>query len=120
MVQGDVYTYFFSRALAAPLFSGAKPFEAILVEGIMRNNSVEEQFCEINFEFGPLVQEMSFKRFLIKSWRGPHVQQSGTIYVILSISFLSRVYDMAGCFETQTVVMSFYVLKKINKMQAAG
>ena len=81
----------------------------------------EEQFCEINFEFGPLVQEeMSFKRFLIKSWRVPHVQQSGTIYVILSISFLSRVYDMAGCFETQTVVMSFYVLKKINKMQAAG
>ena len=31
---------------------------AILVEGIMRNNSVKL------FEFGPVVQEMSFKRFL--------------------------------------------------------
>ena len=32
---------------------------AILLEGIMRNNSVNY------FEFGPVVQEMSFKRFLI-------------------------------------------------------
>ena len=44
---------------------------AILVEGIMRNNSVKI------FEFGPVVQEaMSFKRFLILSSYGPPVRWS--------------------------------------------
>ena len=33
-----------SRALAAPLFGEAEPFCAILVEGIMRNNSAK-LFC---------------------------------------------------------------------------
>ena len=32
---------FLSRALSATLFDGAEPFFAILVEGIMRNNSVK-------------------------------------------------------------------------------
>ena len=35
------------------------------------------------FEFGPVVQEMSFKRFLIYSSGRPCVQQSRTIYAIL-------------------------------------
>ena len=33
--------YFISGALEALLFSGAEPFCAILVEGIMKNNSVQ-------------------------------------------------------------------------------
>ena len=38
-----------------------------------------------------------------------------------SISLLSRVHDTFGYFEMQKrVVMSFYVLKKINKKQVAG
>ena len=35
------------------------------------------------FEFGPVVQEMSFKRCLIRSSGGPCVWWSGTIYAIL-------------------------------------
>ena len=48
----------------------------ILVEGIMRNNSVNY------FEFGP-VGQLSFKRFLIWSSGGPPIRWSGTIYAIL-------------------------------------
>ena len=40
---------------------------------------------------------------------------------ILSISSLPRVHDTSVNFEMQKrVVMSFYVLKKINQMQVAG
>ena len=39
---------------------------------------------------------------------------------ILSISSLPRVHDTSVNFEMQKVVTSFYVLKKINKMQVAG
>ena len=40
---------------------------------------------------------------------------------ILSISSLPRVHDMSVNFEIQKrIVMSFYVLKKINKMQVYG
>ena len=47
-----------SRALAALLFSGVKPFNAILEEGIMGNIHVKFFF----FKFGPGFQEeMSFK-----------------------------------------------------------
>ena len=46
--------YFLSRALAAP-FKRIGTIWAILVGGIMRNNSVKL------FEFGPVVQEMLFK-----------------------------------------------------------
>ena len=42
----------------------------------------EEQFCELFFEFGPVVQEMSFKRFLIWSSGGPPVGLSRTIFQI--------------------------------------
>ena len=39
--EGVIKTHFLSRALANPLFGGAKPFVAILVDGIMMNNSVK-------------------------------------------------------------------------------
>ena len=42
---------------------------ASLVESITRNNSVD-----FFFEFGPVVQEMSLKRFLIWSSGGPPIQ----------------------------------------------
>ena len=48
--------------------------------------------------------------------------QIGILHVqlnILSISLLSWVHDRPGYFEMQKVVMSFYVLKKINQMQVA-
>ena len=51
--------------------------------------------------------------------------QIGTLHVllnILSISLLSRVHDTSGWLfrDAKRVVMSFYVLKKINQMQVAG
>ena len=49
---------------------------AILVEGIMRTNSLKY------FEFGPVVQEISFKRVFIWSSGSPPVQWSRTIYAI--------------------------------------
>ena len=40
---------------------------------------------------------------------------------ILLISLLSRVHDMSGYYEMQKrVVLSFYVLKKIDKLQVAS
>ena len=39
---------------------------------------------------------------------------------ILSISSLPRVHDTSVYLDAKRVVMSFYVLKKINKMQVAG
>ena len=39
---------------------------------------------------------------------------------ILSISSLPRVHGTSVNFEIQKEVMSFYVLKKINKMQVEG
>ena len=56
-----VKIYFLSRALAILLSIWAEPLSgticAIFVEGITRNNSVKL------FEFGPVVQEISFKHF---------------------------------------------------------
>ena len=44
----------------------------------------EEQFCEIIFEFGPVVQEeMSFKKILIWSSCGPCVLWRGTRFALL-------------------------------------
>ena len=59
---------------------------AFLVEGIMRNISGN---C---FEFGSVVQEMSFKRFLM--WRSgdPPVRWSGTIYAILKKGILGNIH----------------------------
>ena len=46
----------------------------------------------IYFEFGPAVQgEMSFKRFLIWSSGGPHVQRKGAIYAILKEGFMGNI-----------------------------
>ena len=59
---------------------------AILEEGIMRNNSVNY------FELGPVVQEMSFKRFLIWSSCGPPVQWSETIYSILEEGIMVNIH----------------------------
>ena len=43
------------------------------------------------------------------------------LWNILSISSLPRVHDMSVNLEMQKrVVMSFFVLKKINKMQVVG
>ena len=44
------------------------------------------------FEFGPVVQEMSFKRFLIWSSGGPSVQWSGTIYAILIEGIVGNIH----------------------------
>ena len=50
--------------------------------------------------------------------------QIGTLHAllkILSISLLSKVHVMSWLFrESKRLVMSFCVLKKINKMQVAG
>ena len=50
--------------------------------------------------------------------------QIGILHVllnILSIPLQSRLHDTSGYFEIQKrEVMSFYVRKKINKMQVAG
>ena len=47
--------------------------------------------------------------------------QMGIVHVLLKmlpISLLSRVHDTSG--YAKSVVMSFYILKKINKMHVAG
>ena len=63
----------------SPFVKQSKTICAILVAGIMRNNSVK-----LFFKFGPVVQEeVSIKRFLIWSSGMPPVQWSGTINVIL-------------------------------------
>ena len=51
----------------------------------------EEQFCDFFFEFGSMVQEMSFKRFLIWSSTEPPVQWSGTIYAILKEGIIGNI-----------------------------
>ena len=52
---GDVIKRFFYLELWWPFCSANKAISAIFVKGIMRNNSVNY------FEFGSVVQEMSFK-----------------------------------------------------------
>ena len=60
---------------------------ALLVEGVMRNNSVKL------FEFRPVVQEeMLFKIFLIRSSGRPPVQWSGTICAILKEGIMGNIY----------------------------
>ena len=69
-----------------PFFCSAeRTICAILVEGVKRNYSVKL------FEFGPVVQEMSFKRFLIWSSGGPLVQWSGIVYVILKEGIIGNI-----------------------------
>ena len=65
----------------------------IVVEGIMRNNSMSL------FKFGPVVQEeIWFKIFLIWSSGGPRVQWSGTIYASLKecvmVNIHLKVYEI--------------------------
>ena len=60
---------------------------AILVEGIKRNNSV------IFFEFGSMVQDMSFKRFLIWSSGDPPVKWSGTFFAILKEGIMGNIHS---------------------------
>ena len=74
MVQEGI-RHFLSRALAAPL--AGQTICAILVEGIMRNNSVI--FLNLDQWFR---RRCHFKIFLIWSSGGLFVQQSGTIYAI--------------------------------------
>ena len=52
----------------------------------MRNYSV------IFFEFGSVVQEMSFKRFLIWSSGSPAVRWSGTTYAIFKEGIMGNVH----------------------------
>ena len=64
------------------MFSGAEQFV------LFGRGHHEEQFC-----FGPVVQEeVSFKRFLIWSSCGPHVQWSGTIYAILKEGIIGNIH----------------------------
>ena len=50
----------------------------------MRNNSEK-------LLFEPVVQEMSFKRFLIWSSGDPPVQWSGTFYAILKVGIMGNI-----------------------------
>ena len=53
----------------------------------------EEQFCEIIFEFGPVVQEeMSFKIVLVWSSGSPPVWWSGTICAILKEGIMGHIH----------------------------
>ena len=52
----------------------------------MKNNSVNL------FEFGPVVQEMSFKIFLIWGSGRQQVQWSGTIYEILKEGIMGNIH----------------------------
>ena len=66
-------------------------FCAILVEGITRNNSVKL------FEFGPVVQEISFKDFKSRAihtifGRGHYGEHSCEIILNLDMWFRSRCY----------------------------
>ena len=45
------------------------------------------------FEFGLVVQEMSFKRFLIWSSSGPLVRWSRTIYAILKEGIMGHIHE---------------------------
>ena len=47
----------------------------------------------MKFEFGSVVQEMSFKRFLIWSSGDPPVQWSRTIYAILKESTMGNIHE---------------------------
>ena len=58
----------------------------ILVECIMRNNSVDF------FEFGSVVQEMSIKKFLIWSFGSRPVWCSRTIYAILKDGIMGNIH----------------------------
>ena len=58
----------------------------ILVECIMRNNFVNY------FEFGSVVQEMLFKRFLIWSFGSPPLWCSRTIYAILKDGIMGNIH----------------------------
>ena len=44
-------------------------------------------------KFGPMVQEMLFKRFLILSSGGPPVQWSKTIYAILEEGIMGNIHE---------------------------
>ena len=52
----------------------------------------EEEFCEFFFEFGSVVKEMSFKRFLIWSFGSPPVWCSRTIYAILKDGIMGNIH----------------------------
>ena len=58
----------------------------ILVECFMRNNAVKL------FEFRSVVQEMSFKRFLIWSFGSPPVWCSRTIYATLKDGIMRNIH----------------------------
>ena len=57
-------------------------FGRVSIEIILRNY----------FEFGPVVQEMSFKRFLIRSTGSPSVGWRGTICAILKVGIMGNIY----------------------------
>ena len=69
------------------LLKGSRTICATLVEGIMRNNS-----SNIFFEFGPVTQEMSFKRFIIWSSGSPPVWWSGTIYALWKEGIIGKIH----------------------------
>ena len=52
----------------------------------------EKQFCGVFFEFGSVVQEMTFKRILIWSLGSPPVWCSRTIYAILKDGIMGNIY----------------------------
>ena len=59
---------------------------AILVEGILKNNSVNL------FRIWAIGQEMTFKIFLIVSSGGPPVQRSRTMYAILKEGIMGNIH----------------------------
>ena len=69
-----------------PFVQRSRNICVIVVEGIMRNNSMNL------FKFGPVVQEeMSFKRFLISSSGGPCFQWSETVHAILKEGIMENI-----------------------------
>ena len=63
---------------AGPFVRGTGTIRIILVEGIMRNNSVQE--------------DILFRIFLTWSSGGPPVQWSGTIYGILKEGIIGNIH----------------------------
>ena len=75
------------------LFSRAEPWHCVQFQKASWVTNVSRGTILGNyFEFEPMVQEMTFMRFLIWSSGGPHVQLSGTIYVILVEGIMGNIH----------------------------
>ena len=81
-----------------------KQLQVWALEVIKRNNSVK------SFEFGSVVQEMYFKRFLIWSSGDSPVQWSGTVYANLKEGIMGNIH--VKLYEIRTSGSGEVVLRK--------